>query len=176
MHSQVGRPCAQSTFVQLTASRAFVFAAALVLGFSMFSQREVDPGLEEAFHGATEILGMLAQQSAQAAHYFEILTMLGNAIKEQRQRLASQRRGSSQYVSKLFSLNNHPPPASSADQESTFPQAGLSPVSSHANNVYLLAQDYPTNMTPETESLFSGWEGMELPLWDSFPFLTDRGA
>lgn len=138
----------------------------------MFSQREVDPGLDEAFDGAIEILRMLSQQSAQAAHYCEILTMLGNAIREQRQRLTSQRRGSSQYVSKLFSLNNQPQPASAEPETGS---RAISPVSNHANNVYLLAQDSLFNMTPEMESLFSGWEGMELPLWDSFPYLTERG-
>lgn len=140
----------------------------------MFSQRQVDPGLEEAFNGAIEILRILSQQSAQAAHYFEILTTLANAITEQRQRLTSQRRGS-QYVSKLFTLNSNASPATPGDQETALlPQRAMSPVSAHANNVSLLAQgDYSFNITPEMESLFSGWEGMDLPLWDSFPFLTE---
>ena len=149
--------------------RAFVFAAALILGFSMFSQREVDPGLEETFHGAVDILRMLSRQSAQAAHYFEILTTLGNAINEQRQRLVSQRRQSSQYVSKLFSLN----PTSPAADINTFPGQGMSPMSAHATNVYQWAQGDAGDMTPDVEGLFSGWEGMDLPLWDSFPFLTE---
>lgn len=156
-------------------NRAFVFAAALILGFSMFSQREVDPGLEETFHGAVDILRMLSRQSAQAAHYFEILTTLGNAISEQRQRLVSQRRQSSQYVSKLFSLNPTSP-AADVNPNPLPTGQGLSPVSTHASNVYQWAQGDTGVITPDVESLFSGWEGMDLPLWDSFPFLTELGS
>ncbi|XHG04149.1 hypothetical protein AWENTII_007429 [Aspergillus wentii] len=91
--------------------KAFVFAAALTLGFSMFSQMEVDSTWEEAFNGATEILRIFSQQSAQAAHYSDILTSLANAIAEQRQRLTSHRRQSrSRYVSKLFTLDGRRPP------------------------------------------------------------------
>lgn len=144
----------------------------------MFSQREVDSGLEEAFNGAIEILRVLSQQSAQAAHYFEILTTLANAVAEKRQRLSLQRPQCSRYVSKLFSLNK-PTPRQSEDVEvqagALQPDGTLSPVSNHANNVFLLAQGdrSASNPTPEVDSLFSGWEGLDLPLWDSFPFLTE---
>lgn len=140
----------------------------------MFSQKEVDPGLEEAFTGAIDILRLLSRQSAQAAHYSEILTMLSNAITEQRQRLTFQRRQSSQYVSKLFSLNDSPPHRhENPKPENTIKADGvLSPVSTHANNIYQLTQG-DGSMTPDVDALFSGWEGLDLPLWDSFPFLTE---
>lgn len=141
----------------------------------MFSQREADPELEGAFHGAIEILRMLSQQSAQAAHYFEILTMLASAIAEKRQRLSLQKPQGSRYVSKLFSLNQPGPRQSDNPEAPDRPDGALSPVSAHANNVYLLAQgDRPaSDLTPDVDSLFSGWEGLDLPLWDSFPFLTE---
>ncbi|KAL4907201.1 hypothetical protein BDW74DRAFT_148741, partial [Aspergillus multicolor] len=87
--------------------KALVFAAALIPGFSMFSQKELDSTLEEAFTGALEILRVLSQQSAQAAHYFEILNLLRNAIDEQRQRLRDNPppHTDKKYVSKLFSLD-----------------------------------------------------------------------
>lgn len=144
----------------------------------MFSQREADSGLEESFNGAIEILRVLSQQSAQAAHYFEILTMLANAIAEKRQRLSLQRPQCSRYVSKLFSLNKRTPQQSENPEvqgDTVRPDGALSPVSNHANNIYLLAQGdrSASNLTPELDSLFSGWEGLDLPLWDSFPFMSE---
>jgi hypothetical protein len=92
----------------ILSSRAFIFAAALILGFSMFTKRESDLELESAFGGARNILQMLSSQSAQAAHYFEILTLLSVAISRQRQSLASQStsiKARNPYVGKIFSLN-----------------------------------------------------------------------
>ncbi|KAJ5239005.1 hypothetical protein N7468_003624 [Penicillium chermesinum] len=89
--------------------KAFIFAAALVLGFTMFAHREIDSDVESAFKGALVILRMLAAQSAQAAHYLEILTLLEAAIVQQRQRLAAHaRQRRSQYVSRIFSLHDSP--------------------------------------------------------------------
>lgn len=142
----------------------------------MFSQKEVDPSLDEAFNGAIEILRMLSQQSAQAAHYFEILTTLASAISEKRQRLTLQRPRGSQYVSRIFSLTRTPRQSENPEPQEDIPrqEGPMSPTSTHANNIYLLAQgDRPGNLTPDVDSLFSGWEGMDLPLWDSFPFLNE---
>ncbi|KAJ6023982.1 hypothetical protein N7540_004779 [Penicillium herquei] len=158
--------------------KAFVFAAALGLGFSMFAHRDIDSEVDSAFKGALTILRMLAQQSAQAAHYLEILTLLEAAITQQRQRLASQaRQRRSQYVSRIFSLSDSPrTPRAPNDNENR-------PV----NSTPLLAQggpfypwmphgDGPAIVTPPVmDGAFLDWEGMELPLWDSFPF-TEPGS
>ena len=58
----------------------------------MFSHRQVDTEVDGAFSSALAILRMLSQQSAQAAHYLEILTLLEAAVTQQRQRLAAQAR------------------------------------------------------------------------------------
>ncbi|KAL2822946.1 hypothetical protein BJX63DRAFT_375897 [Aspergillus granulosus] len=157
--------------------KALVFAAALIPGFSMFSQKEVDSTLEEAFNGALEILRVLSQQSAQAAHYYEILNLLRNAIDEQRQRLRENPPADKKYVSKLFSLSNRrsSPPVQ---------QGLLSPF--EPGGVAELAPSQPLAAGPQyTEpegsgfpfdaaddgAPFPGWEGLELPLWDRFPFI-----
>ncbi|KAL4806803.1 hypothetical protein BDV18DRAFT_159972 [Aspergillus unguis] len=182
--------------------KALVFAAALIPGFSMFSQKELDSTLEEAFTGALEILRFLSQQSVQAAHYFEILNLLRNAIDEQRQRLRENPPADKKYVSKLFSLNNRrrssPQPQLHNNQESLpdisepAPEAGLAAVQSltvgngaGADTSASLSYIETTNpdSAPDTNSIlfeptdaaggFPGWEGMELPLWDRFPFIDD---
>jgi hypothetical protein len=167
-------------FLRLTIkTRALVFAAALIPGFSMFSQKEVDSTLEEAFNGALEVLRVLSQQSAQAAHYYEILNLLRNAVDEQRQRLRENPPLDKKYVSKLFSLNNR--------QSSPQPQRALTSPFEPGNSAELvqvqpLAVD-PAYTEPEGSGFlfdaaddgapFPNWEGMELPLWDRFPFIDD---
>ncbi|KAL3469632.1 hypothetical protein BJX99DRAFT_240964 [Aspergillus californicus] len=169
--------------------KAFVFAAALIPGFSMFSQKEVDPSLEDAFNGALEILRILSQQSAQAAHYFEILNLLRNAIDEQRQRLHENPPPDKIYVSKLFSLNNRrsspqpqrdffasPEIATSVGESIDLPQ----PLTLNSYSG-LDARAEDPDVEPDSNlfdpadvaAAFPGWEGMELPLWDRFPFIDD---
>lgn len=131
--------------------RAFIFAAALVVGFSLFSQKDPNPDLEEAFIGAIDILHTFSKQSAQAGHYYEILSFLRNAIAEQRQRLSNQDQSSkSQYVSKLFSLNGR--------------RASRQTEGAATVNLATLTSPFDINSVPLE------WECMELPFWDSFPF------
>ncbi|KAJ5128106.1 hypothetical protein N7448_008885 [Penicillium atrosanguineum] len=156
--------------------KAFVFAAALVLGFSMFSHHDVDPEIDGAFTGALTILRMLAHQSAQAALYLDILTSLGAAVTQQRRRMAAQaRQRRSQYVSRIFSLTDSPRPARmQSEEEGRTAAASLIP----GGLFYPWApqDDGPRTVTPPViDGAFLDWEGMELPLWDSFPF-TEPGS
>ncbi|CAI7665964.1 unnamed protein product [Penicillium glandicola] len=158
--------------------KAFIFAAALVLGFSMFSHRDVDSEIDNVFRGALVILRMLASQSAQAAHYLDIITKLEAAISEQRQRLAAQaRQRRSQYVSRIFSLNDSPATPrtqSEGDDEETINATSL--LSQSVTSYSWLHSDDGTAVavTPPTiDGTLFDWEGMDLPLWDSFPFLAE---
>lgn len=132
----------------------------------MFSQKEVDAALDTAFYGALDILRILSQQSAQAAHYLEILTFLSNAITEQRQRLASQSHHSrNRYVSKLFSLNRRSPdPADSTmgSSQAASPLPSIPQPDIQGDRLLIMPSDI--------DATISGWEGMDLSLWDSFPF------
>ncbi|KAJ5227608.1 uncharacterized protein N7469_007614 [Penicillium citrinum] len=155
--------------------KAFVFAAALVLGFSMFCHRDIDSEIDNAFSGALAILRMLAHQSAQAAHYLEILTMLEAAVMEQRQRQADQaRQRRSRYVNRIFSLHESPAtPHIERDEDS---RTDTSSVLNAGGPFYPWIPQAGGPVTPPTiDGTFLDWEGMELPLWDSFPF-TEPGS
>ena len=138
----------------------------------MFSQREMDSALDAAFNGALDIMRMLSQQSAQAGHYLEILTLLSNAITEQRQRLASQSGHSrSRLVSKLFSLKRPRSPETQT-QESTR-ESSLATSQENILPPEIQSDRSAPIMPSDIDVAFSGWEGMELPLWDSFPYITE---
>lgn len=159
-------------------NRAFIFAAALVLGFSMFAHRDIDSEIDEAFRGAMTILRMLASQSAQAAHYLDITIMLEAAINQQRQRLAAQaRQRRSQYVSRIFSLNENP--ATPRRQRESDEQSSIAtPLTQSIPSYSWLQSDdgIGTVTPPMIDGTLFDWEGMDLPLWDSFPFLTESSA
>lgn len=145
----------------------------------MFSHRDIDSETDSAFTGALSILRMLAHQSAQAAHYLEILTLLEAAVTQQRQRLAAQaRQRRSQHVSRIFSLNDSPTPARlPSEDDDAGAHAAAAPLLVQGGPFYpWTPQDNGTvTVTPTLDGAFLDWEGMELPLWDSFPF-TEPGS
>ncbi|KAI1921338.1 hypothetical protein LOZ64_001620 [Ophidiomyces ophidiicola] len=162
--------------------KALVFAAALVLGFSMFAKTKPDPEAEAAFVGAREILEIFSPQSAQAAHYFEILTHLSNAINEHRGRLAKEpktRNGA--YVGRIFELDAPQPSplAVEADTLSVNYSEEMQPTLTSPG----LGRDeaslgWDASSLPFFTSDFDGeaflaWDSLHLPIWDNFPFLTD---
>ncbi|KAJ5200845.1 hypothetical protein N7491_008351 [Penicillium cf. griseofulvum] len=158
--------------------KAFVFAAALVLGFFKFCHRDVDSEIDDVFRGALAILRMLASQSAQAAHYLEIITMLEAAINEQRQRLAAQaRQRRSQYVSRIFSLNDSPATPHTQTEGDDEEVRHATTIRSQSVTSYPLLHSDDGAAATVTPPLMDGtlfdWEGMDLPLWDSFPFLAE---
>lgn len=190
MHFKVGSPnLAELAIVFLCinwifpadcfASRALIFAAGLILGFHLFAQREVDYGIETSFSKARVILDMLSAQSPQAAHYFEILTMLSKAIAKQRTQQAGSR-DRSRYVKKLFtldganvedeteveadSMNILASLAASADTN-----AGSASASDRAGGNWrdMVEQIQKTGLD---EGLSLRWDSLDLSLWDSFPF------
>lgn len=143
----------------------------------MFSHRDVDPEIDNAFTGALSILNMLAKQSAQAAHYLEILTLLEAAVKQQRQRLSAQaRQRRSQYVSRIFRLSDTPSTArlQSVDISGT---GSTTPLLQGGPFYPWIPNDEGATIVtqPIMDGAFLDWEGMELPLWDSFPF-TEPGS
>lgn len=143
----------------------------------MFSHRDIDPDTDSAFTGALTILQMLAQQSAQAVHYLEILTLLDAAITQQRQRLATQtRQRRSRYVSRIFSLNERSTtPHSPNDDGQTGTTAQLSLQGGPLYPWIPQEEGLATLTPPAMDGTFLDWEGMDLPLWDSFPF-TEPGS
>lgn len=138
----------------------------------MFSHCDVDSEIDDVFRGALTILRMLALQSAQAAHYLEIITKLEAAISKQRQQLAAQaRQRRSQYVTRIFSLND-----TRGDGEQEEAINATPPLSQRVtSNAWLHSEDDTTAAVspPMIDGTLFDWECMDLPLWDSFPFLTE---
>ncbi|KIX00330.1 uncharacterized protein Z518_10469 [Rhinocladiella mackenziei CBS 650.93] len=86
--------------------KAWMFAAGLVLGFSMFAQREARYDMDESFNGAREVLKKLSEHSPQAEHYYEILTGFADAIQRHRQHLSREkRRSNNRYVNQILTLD-----------------------------------------------------------------------
>ncbi|ATY64916.1 Fungal specific transcription factor [Cordyceps militaris] len=162
-------------FGSLCIIKALVFAAGLILGFDMFAKRELDFEIENAFSGAKEVLDLIAEQSAQAAHYAEILGRLSSAIAEQRRKTASQ--GRSKLVSRLFPFGGDAETGQGVTDQFRLPEttaqtAGdrlLADGPSH----WLLGQ--PPTLSAELESdLIGGWDVLDLSQWDNFPFHSPR--
>ncbi|GAT23272.1 fungal specific transcription factor [Aspergillus luchuensis] len=154
--------------------KAFVFAAALVLGFSMFSRKEAEPSHEQAYGEALEILCVLSEQSAQAGHYYEILSCLGNAVAEQRRRLVQHsRQTKGRYVSKLFSLDDRRPSVEVQEGLDTPLLNGVSAIAPEAgiSDPWAGIQRLGFMDSLEMDAALSGLDGMQLPVWDSFPFV-----
>lgn len=87
-----------------------MFAAGLLLGFSMFAQVEPVPEVDGAFQNAISVLEQLGQLSPQARHYFEILSTFSDAIYARREQLGRERRRKSdRYVSQIFTADFQDP-------------------------------------------------------------------
>ncbi|EME42350.1 hypothetical protein DOTSEDRAFT_175363 [Dothistroma septosporum NZE10] len=88
--------------------KAWMFAAGLLLGFSMFAQAEPFSEVDDAFQNAIAVLERLARCSLQARHYFEILSTFSDAILLRREQLARERRKKSdRFVSQIFTAAFH---------------------------------------------------------------------
>jgi hypothetical protein len=146
----------------------------------MLARREVELEIDSAFSVAGEILRMFSQQSAQAFHYVEILTMLSDVINEQRQKLASSKnRSQSRYVGRIFSLER-PNPASCLNSRADINLYETSPSSTASRNSGILEpmiQSDPFLPLRMQQGLgdepFPGWDNLYLPLWDSFPLIDE---
>jgi len=91
--------------------RAWVFAAGLILGSSLFvyDDSETRGETESAFQSARHVLRDLATLSPQAKHYDEILTSLAEAIIKHRQHVVSERqKAARQYIECGFDIDLTP--------------------------------------------------------------------
>lgn len=139
-----------------------IFAAGLILGFSIFAEGEVRHGVEEAFTSTRTVLQVLAGQSPQAELYYDILTEMSDAITKYRQQLASERRRSTgQYVTQIFTIKTAP--ASSTQI--------MSPLSPDADT--LAASDVEPEILGNATELELEWDqmdfglGLNLGIWDN---------
>ena len=86
-----------------------MFAAGLVLGFSMFAHGDSRFDMDDSFSNAREVLRSLSIQSPQAEHYYEILTGFADVIQRRRQSLSlGERRSRNKYVDQILTFDNTP--------------------------------------------------------------------
>ncbi|TWU75863.1 hypothetical protein ED733_005490 [Metarhizium rileyi] len=149
--------------------KALVFAAGLVLGVEVFAKRSAEYEIEAAFAGARDILNFLATQSPQAGHYYEILTLLSNAISKQRQSISST--GRSRYVSKILNLQEAQEPVSDSLRDSQGRRTPL--VGSLIPAFSDFAGDWLSDDTSSSntgQDVFLSWDSLDISQWDTFPF------
>ncbi|OAP56024.1 hypothetical protein AYL99_10176 [Fonsecaea erecta] len=110
---------------QMCLMKAWIFAAGLVLGFSMFVQGESRFDMDDAFSNAREVLGNLSIHSPQAEHYYEILTGFADVIQRHRQHLSREkRRHKNKYVDQILTLDISP--SAGGSQSNSSPRTPLS--------------------------------------------------
>lgn len=90
------------------ASRAWIFAAGLLLGFWTFVQCDkTDTEASEAFRQSRDALQKMSAFSPQARHYFQILSALNDAVELHRVTKAEERkRWTSQYVDQVLTFDS----------------------------------------------------------------------
>lgn len=85
--------------------RAWVFAAGLVLGFSLLAEDGTNSESHNAFYSARRLLSSLGQLSPQATQYYRILTSFSEAIDTYRRQLQCERRDArAPYVERILTL------------------------------------------------------------------------
>lgn len=100
-----------------------MFAAGLLLGFSLFAEKGEATETSEAFQGACSVLMNFSSLSPQAKHYHEILTAFSDAInKHRQQRLDARRRTTNQFIDQIFTIDLKNP--SAAEPAYLSPESG----------------------------------------------------
>ncbi|EXJ65517.1 hypothetical protein A1O7_01858 [Cladophialophora yegresii CBS 114405] len=94
---------------QMCILKAWVFAAGLVLGFSIFAQGDSRFDMDDSFSNAREVLRSLSAESPQAEHYYEILAAFADVIQQRRQHLSRGSRSSrNKYVDQILTFDITP--------------------------------------------------------------------
>lgn len=143
-----------------------MFAAGLVLGLETFARNPAEDDIETASNDARTVLKFLAKQSPQAAHYWEILTSLANAVAKRRSTDSSTRRR--RYVSKIFSLDPTP------ERESQTQQIGMEQIFSPqqpSDDLGDSVADWAFENFDMGDLCFDGGS-LDISAWDGFPFLS----
>ena len=158
-----------------------MFAAALILGFSLFVEKDINVETEAMFTGACDIMSLFSIGSPQAARYYKILTHLAQTISRQRQKdvlyHGRQRRES---LGRLFHQN--PPHVTDSlptpSEIHTADDIRRQDESGQSDSIEQI-DSWPTDDVEDTslsgqamiDPAFYGWDSLHLPLWDSFPFI-----
>ncbi|KKY26501.1 putative c6 transcription factor [Phaeomoniella chlamydospora] len=143
--------------------KAWVFAAGLVLGFSLFVQGTGSTNeIEEAYDAAREVLKKISYLSPQARHYHERLTHFSEATAKHQKRHVEQRRKSlNPYVSQIFTIDIDQP------EDQTYPSPNLGSVDQSTAGVDLTndlfgINEYPTMQLEDPMALPFVWDELSI--------------
>ncbi|KAK5102135.1 hypothetical protein LTR70_006635 [Exophiala xenobiotica] len=157
--------------------KAFVFAAGLLIGFSLFSSDSTDPDTQNAYSNAQTVLQQLSLLSPQAKHYHEILNDFSEAIgKYHRQKLNKKRRATNQYLDHIFDLESNTQSQNISGE--TGQQQYLSPVSgdgtilgTSTGDAFMTGNDIDFRTDLNFNAMMEIYDPDNLPLvWDDFGF------
>jgi hypothetical protein len=166
-----------------TLHRAWVFAAALIVGLRLFANHTNSIEVTRAFEGAVAVLGHFSTRSQQSAHYHTILTHMRLDIDRHQQDLASsERQSSSRLVSRIFSM---PPQTSqTSDQSVTISLTSSQPGEVETSSVIesdgqtapiSSLKDYQW-LTPTNAPTLLGLDGLASYPWDDFSVPEQGGS
>lgn len=155
--------------------KAWIFSAALVIGFHLFAITEPDAEAANAFSQSQIILQHLATRSPQAKHYYDILNYLSDAIeRRQQQRATPSRKQNAFSIDQIMTMstgnttlkNNNALAEDLFDPNlSGFGISGMDP-GAWLNN--MPADD--GQMQQFLENADFGWNSAMMPFWNHFSF------
>ena len=160
-----------------------MFAAGLVLGFSMFAQGDSRYDMDDSFGNAREVLRSLSAQSPQAEHYYEILTGFADVIQRRRQRLSrGNRSNKNKYVDQILTFDVTPSASRSQSAlppetpQSRDPSAGIQETSAasdatgDANFQIPDLHPWPLENGGEFDFGMFGWDNFAMQISENFTF------
>lgn len=160
--------------------RALIFAAALILGFSLFVEKDINIETEAMFTGACDIMSLFSIGSPQASRYHKIMMHLAQTIARQRQKavLCHGRPENRESLGTLFRhqhnsvnlVDSLPTPSETADSAPRH-DSGQSGTTEQFNG-WPSQDGIDTSLSGDVvvDPAFYGWDSLHLSLWDSFPF------
>ncbi|KAE8382977.1 hypothetical protein BDV26DRAFT_277672 [Aspergillus bertholletiae] len=164
--------------------KAWLFAAGLVLGFSLLAEGQATSEICDAFHGACRLLGSLGHLSPQAAQYHRILTSFSEAIDVYRERLRRERHESrTPFVERILTLdpsgdsnggqqnNQESAPIATVNGESGVGENEDGPFMESLSGFLSLREtpDWPPPLGNDDLMLRLFWEGYALNFTDYLP-------
>lgn len=155
--------------------KAWIFSAALVIGFHLFATIEPDYEAETAFSQSQSILQYMAVRSPQAKHYGDILNYLRDAINERHQQRATPSRKQNAFpVDQVMTLGL---------KDSSY-QENVSLTSDSLNNIFsnngasaVDSGNWLNNIPVDDGEMQQflqhpdfGWNAAMMPFWNQFSF------
>lgn len=155
--------------------KAWIFSAALVIGFHLFTMNEPDTEAENSFSQAQSVLQHIAKRSPQAKHYFDILVYLHDAIKKRHNQRATPSRKQNAFVIDRLAIHDSFP---SSNTHTTNPTSGILGTEDidfqlHNEGTENWLSSVPINGIDVQQMLQNSdfaWDAAMAPFWNQFSF------